>query len=138
MAKRGTKTPPKAKAEGVNGLSETEKIQKKMADKRAKKTAAAPAPEVRDLEGDERAQARIILLENQLMTAKKRNLELEAANLKLQQANLELRAQAHNQQNAQVTEARNEFVRSIGADPEADKVDLTGDRVTIQRGVTKA
>jgi hypothetical protein len=138
MAKRGTKTPPKAKAEGVNGLSPTEKIQKKMADKRAKNAAKKAAPEVRDLEGDEKPQAKIILLENQLMTAKKRNLELESANLKLQQANLEMRAKAHNEQNAQVTEARADFVRSLGADPETDKVDLSAEKVTIQRGAAKA
>ena len=133
MAKR-TKIPSKANAEGTNGLSPTEKIQQKMADKREKK---ATEPDVRELSAVEAATARAILSDKLLMEERKKVLQLQDQLLKAQQANLQLRAQAHNVEAGAKDQERGAFLAGLGV-KDGDKADFAGDKLVIQRGGAKS
>lgn len=95
-------------------------------------------PDMRMLTEAQKVQGQTILLEKELMLARKRSLELENELLKARQENLGLRAQIHNQASAKADKTRDDFLTSLGADPKADKVDLDGDKVVIHRGALKS
>jgi len=94
-------------------------------------------PDMRMLTEAQKSQAQVLIMEKDLMFARKRALELESELLKVRQENLGLRAQIHNQASAKSDKTRDDFLASLGADPKADKVDLDGDKVVIHRGALK-
>lgn len=100
-------------------------------------TTPEKPPDMRKLTEAQQAQAQNHLLRKELMFARKRMLELEQETLKVRQENLGLRAQIHNQASATADKERDDFLTSLGADPKADKVDLNGEMVVIQRGALK-
>ena len=137
MTTRGNKGG--APAVGANGAapSETEKISRKMAEKRAKNAKAAGAPDVRDLTDLEASMGRAILAEKQLMDEKKKVLQLQDQLLKLQQTNLQLRTATYNTEVDAKDKERTAFLKGLGVE-DGDKADLSGGKLVITRGGQKA
>ncbi len=135
MAKRNKRggAPPT----GSNGSpTEAEKIQKKMARKRAAKADKAAAPDVRELSELEAATARAILAEKQVLDERKKVFQLQDQLLKAQTANLQMRANAHNAEVGAKDKERNDFLKGLGVE-EGDKADLEGGKLVITRGANK-
>jgi hypothetical protein len=100
----------------------------------------APPPEMRMLSDIERAEAKALLLEKQLMEARKATLlaqqetiRLEKQVVALREENLNLRATGHNAEAARTDKERVDWLAAHGVQKD-DKADLLADRLLIQRG----
>lgn len=103
-------------------------------------TAGKALPVTRMLTEVEQAQAKALMLEKQLMEARKATLlaqqetiSLEKKVVALREENLNLRASVHNQDANRTDRERGEWLSAHGVEKD-DKADLLADRLLIQRG----